>query len=233
MALLKAFIILTCVALYGCNKTDDVEERVTSTTSPAPPSPVKDSPHDSRPVIVALGDSLSEGLGVDPALNFPSRLQTRLDGAGFKYKVVNMGISGDTTSGGLARLDYVLAAKPAVVILELGGNDGLRGVPATATKANLEAIIVKLKSSGAEVLLAGMTLPPNYGAEYVSKFEGIYTDLAKKHKLKLIPFLMEDIRSQIATKKGLMQGDGIHPTAAGHALIAETVFRSLQPMLHR
>ncbi|MEJ7606176.1 MAG: GDSL-type esterase/lipase family protein [Bryobacteraceae bacterium] len=121
--------------------------------------------------------------------------------------------------------------RPAVVVLELGGNDGLRGVPIASTRANLEAMIVKIKETGSEVLLAGMTLPPNYGPDYIKAFEEVYLDLARKHRLKLIPFLMEDIRTRLVANPDLMQRDGIHPSAAGHAVIAETVFRYLKPLL--
>ena len=187
---------------------------------------------DARRVIVAFGDSLSEGFGVEPGGSFPDQLQRRLDRDGLKYRVVNLGVSGDTTTGGWG-VDYAISFKPAVVILELGGNDGLRGLPISATKANLERIIVAFQKAGASVLLAGMTLPPNYGPEYIRQFEAAYRDLAAKYKLRLIPFLMQDIATQMATRKGLMQRDGIHPTAEGHKIIADTVFRFLQPLLQR
>jgi acyl-CoA thioesterase-1 len=184
-------------------------------------------------VIVAFGDSLSEGLGVETGFSFPDQLQKKLDKNGYKYHVVNLGVSGDTTTGGLGRLDYALSLKPSIVILELGGNDGLRGVPVASTKANLEKMIVASQKSGASVLLAGMTLPPNYGPDYVRDFEAAYKDLARKYKLRLIPFLMQDILAQLQSQPGLMQRDGIHPTARGHAIIADTVFRYLQPLITR
>ncbi len=186
-----------------------------------------------RPVIAVLGDSLAEGFGVETGKSFPDRLQGVLDKQGHDYRVVNLGISGDTTTGGLGRLQSVLKLQPAIVILELGGNDGLRGVPVTSTRANLDKMIEVLKKNGSAVLLAGMTLPPNYGSDYVSKFEGLYRTLAAKHKVVLIPFLMQDIVTRYVSTPNLMQRDGIHPTAAGQALIADTVYKYLKPMLKR
>lgn len=182
---------------------------------------------------MVLGDSLAEGFGVDPDKSYPSLLQRKLDEKGYRYRVVNQGISGDTTSGGLARLRSALDLQPEVLVLELGGNDGLRGVPVASTKANLENIITQTQAAGAQILLAGMTLPPNYGPDYIRAFEKIYKDLAEKYKLRLIPFLMEDIRSGILTNRRLMQPDGIHPSAEGQAIIAETVYRYLKPLLRQ
>jgi acyl-CoA thioesterase-1 len=140
--------------------------------------------------------------------------------------VINEGISGDTTTGGLARLDVVLSNKPDVVILELGGNDGLRGLPLEVTRSNLEQMIVAIQKSGAKVLLAGITLPPNYGQDYISRFEAIYRELASKYKTVLIPFLLEGV----ATRE-FMQPDGIHPTAEGNRRVAALVMKHLEPLL--
>jgi acyl-CoA thioesterase-1 len=186
---------------------------------------------DLRPNIVVLGDSIAEGYGVAQGNSFPDALQRRLDRSGFKYHVVNLGVSGDTTTGGLARLSHALSFKPQILVLELGGNDGLRGVPVPQTRANLEQMILRAKKAGAQVLLAGMTLPPNYGVDYIRGFEGMYKDLAAKYKVPLIPFLMSAIREQYEARPGLMQRDGIHPTAAGHELIADTVLQHLRAML--
>lgn len=188
---------------------------------------------DLRPTLVILGDSLAEGYGVADGKSFPDGIQRRLDRSGFKYRVVNLGVSGDTTTGGLGRLTYALSLKPRILVLELGGNDGLRGIPVARTKANLEQMIVKAQKQGAQVLLAGMTLPPNYGVDYIRSFENVYKDLASKYKTPLIPFLMSSIRDQFASNPGLMQRDGIHPTAAGHELIADTVMGYLKKMLRR
>jgi len=178
-------------------------------------------------VIVAFGDSLTAGYGVESGYSYPDFLQKELDRAGRKYRVMNSGVSGDTTSGGLARVGMVTALKPAIVILELGGNDGLRGLPLASTRANLDQMIVKLQKSGARVLLAGITLPPNYGPDYIKKFEGIYKDLAAKHKTPLIPFFLQGV----AGVPGMMQGDGIHPTRRGNEVVAKLVLGALKPLL--
>jgi acyl-CoA thioesterase I len=222
-------LIVTLLVAVGCTRSPEAVE--SRRQSDVPEHPVKPQQPDVRPVIVAFGDSLSEGLGVETGFSFPDQLQKKLDKNGYKYHVVNLGVSGDTTTGGLGRLDYALSLKPVVLILELGGNDGLRGVPVSSTKANLEKMIVASQQRGVSVLLAGMTLPPNYGPDYVREFESAYKDLAQKYKLRLIPFLMEDILAQLRAKPGLMQRDGIHPTAKGHAIIADTVFHYLQPLI--
>jgi acyl-CoA thioesterase I len=182
---------------------------------------------DNRRIIVAFGDSLTAGYGVETGLSYPDFLQKSLDQAAYRYRVVNAGISGDTTSGGLARVDSVTQLKPAIVVLELGGNDGLRGTPPSATRANLEQIILALQKSGARVILAGITLPPNYGPDYIKSFEAIYTDLAARHKLPLIPFLLQGV----AGVPGMMQPDGIHATVKGNEVVARLVMRSLKPLL--
>ena len=234
---LRWFLLcLTLLALAGCTRSpESAASEAVSAAPPASPANVPSRKNDAeaRPVIIAFGDSLSEGLGVEQGKSFPDQLQRKLEKNGYDYRVVNMGVSGDTTTGGLSRVAYALSMKPAVVILELGGNDGLRGVPVSSTKANLEKMIVQFQGAGAEVLLAGMTLPPNYGPQYIRAFESAYRDLAAKYKLRLIPFLMQDIATQLEATPGLMQRDGIHPTAEGHTVIAETVFRYLKPLIHR
>src|SRR5437588_11689425 len=203
-------LFLGAIFLIGCGQqkpdnTSRVEPEPRSTRSPS-------TQRDTRPVIAAFGDSLTAGYGVETGYSYPDFLQENLDAAGYKYHVVNAGISGDTTSGGLARVDSVTQLKPAVVILELGGNDGLRGTPLSATRANLEQIIAALRKSGARVVLAGITLPPNYGPDYIRAFEKIYTDLAAKYKLPLIPFLLQGA----VGVPGMMQADGIHATVKGN-----------------
>ncbi len=178
-------------------------------------------------MIVAFGDSLTAGLGVDPEASYPAVLERELAARGWRYRVVNAGISGDTTGGGLARVDSVLAYKPEIVILELGANDGLRGLPIETTRANLEQLIVALQGAGARVVLAGMKLPPNYGADYIRGFERIFIDLAGEHKTARIPFLLEDV----AARPGRMQADALHPNRAGHRIIAATVMKELETML--
>lgn len=166
----------------------------------------------AEPTIVAFGDSITEGFGVAPQSSYPAQLERALQARGFKGKVVNAGVSGDTTNNGLDRLPRVLAIQPHVVILELGGNDGLRGLPVASTQKNLDEMIAAFRKQGARVLLVGMTLPSNYGAAYVAQFEKVYTDLAAKHKIRLV-----SARSAaVLGGPGLMQQDGIHPTAAGY-----------------
>jgi acyl-CoA thioesterase-1 len=177
-------------------------------------------------VIVAFGDSLTAGFGADPGKSYPDFLQQELDRRGLRYRVVNGGISGETTTDALERLKTVTALKPAVAIVEFGGNDGLRGLPVSTTRSNLDQIVAGLKDSGAEVLLAGMTLPPNYGPDYIAAFQRVYSDLAAKDKVALIPFLLEGVAGT-----SRMQRDGLHPTADGNRLVAATVMRYLQPLL--
>jgi acyl-CoA thioesterase-1 len=206
---------------------------------PAPPAETASAPaaapaapQDDRPVILALGDSITAGFGVDVGSGWPELLQQLLDSAGYKYRVVNAGVSGDTSAGGLSRLEALLALKPRVLILELGGNDGLRGTPASSTRANLEEIIVTSRKAGATVLLAGMTLPGNYGPQYIAEFEKMYADLAAKHKLTLIPFRLESIGGAKGSE-GLMQRDGLHPSVEGHRRLAPHVLKHLEPVLEK
>jgi acyl-CoA thioesterase-1 len=195
---------------------------------PAPAASAKiESQPDSRPVIVAFGDSLTAGYGVETGLSYPDFLQKDLDHASRRYRVVNAGISGDTTSGGLSRLDTVTQLAPKIVILELGGNDGLRGLPLSTTRSNLEQIVEGLRKSGAQVVLAGITLPPNYGPDYIREFESIYKDVASKYKLPLLPFLLKGV----VGVPGMMQTDGIHATAAGNEVVAQLVLTTLRPLL--
>jgi acyl-CoA thioesterase-1 len=183
---------------------------------------------DTRPVIVAFGDSLTAGFGADTGKSFPDFLQKDLYQAGLHYRVVNAGVSGNTTSDGVERLSEILAYKPRITIVEFGGNDGLRGLPMVTTRGNLEQIIRALRDAGSAVIVAGMTLPPNYGPDYIRSFEQVYKDLADKYKVARIPFLLEGV----ATNPKLMQRDGIHATAEGNAIVASTVMRYLKPLLH-
>src|SRR5271157_5075214 len=181
---------------------------------------------DTRPVIVAFGDSLTAGHGLEPGQSYPDDLQKLLDQRGQRYRVVNQGISGDTTEGGLDRVRQALELKPAVVILELGANDGLRGLPLTLTRFNLARMIDLFHRGGAKVLLAGMTLPRNYGPDYVQGFEQVFRDLAREKHVALIPFLLEGV----ATDPRLMQPDAMHPNAEGTRRVAATVLRYLLPL---
>ena len=184
---------------------------------------------DDRPRIVAFGDSLTAGLGVAAEDSYPSQLQRKLDQDGFRYRVINAGVSGETTAGGLRRISWALKNRPQIVILELGANDGLRGLSLRDTKANLERIIQECRSASATVVLAGMKLPPNYGAEYTNGFESMYPALARKYHLVLIPFFLDGVAGSAL----LNQADGIHPTGEGYRLIVNKVFETVKPLLER
>jgi acyl-CoA thioesterase-1 len=183
---------------------------------------------DSRPRIVAFGDSLTAGFGVGADEAYPARLQRRLQEQGLHYRVINAGVSGDTTAGGLRRLDWVLKSRPEVVILELGANDGLRGLNLEQTKSNLERIIQRCQNASVTVVLAGMKLPPNYGADYTKGFEAMYPELARQYRLTLIPFFLDGV----AGSAELNQADGIHPTSEGYRIIADKVLETVKPLLH-
>ena len=184
---------------------------------------------DDRPRIVAFGNSWTAGLGVAAEDSYPSQLQRRLDQDGFQYRVINAGVSGDTTAGGLRRISWVLKSQPHIVILELGANDGLRGLSLRETKANLERIIQQCQSASVTVVLAGMKLPPNYGAEYTNGFESIYAALASQYHLVLIPFFLDGV----AGSTSLNQADGIHPTGNGYRIIVDKVMGTVRPLLDR
>jgi acyl-CoA thioesterase-1 len=186
------------------------------------------TPVSAQRVLVVFGDSLSAGHGLEAGQSFPDDLQRTLDKEGYKWHVVNLGIDGNTTEDGVARIESAVRLKPAVVLLELGGNDGLRGLPLKVTRKNLETMIVAFQQAGAKVVLAGMTLPPNYGPDYIKSFQQIYTDLAAKYKLKLIPFLLADI---ITPDLRYLQRDQIHPTAEGAAIVSGTVLKAVKPLL--
>ncbi len=179
------------------------------------------------PVILAFGDSLTAGFGVPEKENYPSRLQAMLKEQGYPHRVVNAGVSGDTTAGGVRRINWVLKHKPQIVILALGANDGLRGLPVAEMRANLQAIIDACVAQGARVLLAGMKVPPNYGEQYSEEFEAVFERLAEENDLTFLPFLLEGI----AAKREYTQADGIHPEGAGYAVVATQVWDHLQPML--
>jgi acyl-CoA thioesterase-1 len=183
---------------------------------------------EERPRIVAFGDSLTAGFGVAADEAYPARLQRRLQEEGLRYRVINAGVSGDTTAGGLRRVDWALKSRPEIVILELGANDGLRGLKLEETKANLERIIERCQDASVTVVLAGMKLPPNYGADYTKGFEAIYPELARRYRLTLIPFFLDGV----AGSASLNQADGIHPTSEGYRIITEKVLETVKPLLH-
>ena len=185
--------------------------------------------HAAERVIVAFGDSLTAGLGVTPEDSYPARLQAKLRAEGYAYRVVNAGSSGDTTAGGLRRVDWALKNRPDIVIIALGANDALRGQDLAGVRANLDAMVVRFQKAGARVLVAGMEVPPNYGARYAADLRRLYADVARQRKAAFMPFLLDGV----AGNPRLNQPDGIHPTAEGYRVVVEHLWPHLEPMLRR
>jgi acyl-CoA thioesterase I len=175
-------------------------------------------------VIVAFGDSLTAGVS---GKSYPEHLQDLLDKSPTPYRVDNQGVSGDTTTDGLARIENVVAAHPVLVLLEFGGNDGLRGIPVTSTQENLDQMVSTLKAAKIPLVLLGITLPPNYGPDYVKPFTAIFPSLAAKYKVPIMPFLL----LHVYRDPNLMQPDGIHPNSQGNQIVAQDVFHLIQPLL--
>jgi len=183
----------------------------------------------SERVIVAFGDSLTAGLGVPADQTYPARLGERLRREGYDYKVVNAGVSGDTTAGGLRRVDWALRLKPEIVILELGVNDALRGQKLTSVRANLEQLVTRFQDAGARVLVAGMRLPPNYGTPYAEDFYQLFGEVARARNAPHVPFFLEGV----GAIPRLNQPDGIHPTAEGYAIVVDRLWPYLVPLLRK
>lgn len=186
-------------------------------------------PKSAVKTILFFGNSLTAGYGLEPAQAFPALIQNKIDSLSIPYKVVNAGVSGETSSGGNSRISWILKQPVDVFILELGANDGLRGIPVAETKKNLQAIIdkVKAKYPGAKLVLAGMQVPPNMGQKYASDFQSIYPALAKQNNMILIPFLLQGVGGDVK----LNQQDGIHPNVEGAKIVAENVWKELQEVL--
>lgn len=220
-------VLLILPACGGEDGADPAERDHVSTPVQRDPAPADQT--DATPVVLFLGNSLAAGYGVQPEQAFPSLVQTKIDSAGLDFEVVNAGVSGDTSAGGLSRIDWLLDAPIAVLVLELGGNDGLRGLPPEVTRRNLQQIIDRTRERhpGARILLAGMQIPPNMGAGYAERFRDLFPSLARDNDIDLIPFLLEGVGGV----RGLNQPDGIHPTARGHRMIAEVVWTHLRPIL--
>ena len=180
-------------------------------------------------IIVAFGDSLTAGLGVTPDDSYPAQLQAKLHAEGYAYRVVNAGVSGDTTAGGLRRVDWALKSKPDVVIVALGANDALRGQDLASVRANLDGIVARFQKAGARVLVAGMEVPPNYGARYAADFRRLYVEVARKRGAAFMPFLLDGV----AGTPRLNQPDGIHPTAEGYRLVVDHLWPHVSPLLTR
>ena len=217
-------LLLTLLAA-GCH-ADTADTKTTAAVPAAAEAPAAKQ----QPTILFFGDSITAGLGVDPDEAYPALIENKVDSLHLPYAVVNAGLSGETSAGGKSRVNWVLSRQPVrVFVLELGGNDGLRGLPLADTRKNLQAIIdtVRQKAPQAKIVLAGMQIPPNMGPAYAADFKQLYADIATKNKLTLIPFLLENVGG-IAK---LNQADGIHPTPEGHKLVARTVWRTVQPLL--
>jgi acyl-CoA thioesterase-1 len=200
-------------------------------TAAAPPAGTQSSLDvaDSRPIIACFGDSLTAGLGIESASSYPADLQRLLDAAGYRYRVVNAGVSGDTTKDGLERITNVLAQRPQIVVLEFGGNDGLRGLPVDGTQKNLATMIQQLQHTGAKVALAGISLPAQYGSDYITRFNSMYPQLAHQFHLPLLPFILQDVYGV----DGDIQPDGVHPTAQGAKQVAANIEKLIHPMLKK
>jgi acyl-CoA thioesterase-1 len=183
----------------------------------------------AQQIIVAFGDSLTAGLGVTPDESYPAQLQAKLRAEGYSYRVVNAGASGDTTAGGLRRVDWALKNKPDIVIVALGANDALRGQDLTSVRANLDGIVARFQKAGARVLLVGMEVPPNYGDRYAADFRRVYAEVARKRGAALMPFLLDGV----AGNPRLNQGDGIHPTSEGYRIVVDRLWPHLAPLLSR
>lgn len=225
-ALLAPLVLLSVCILNGCssNKTPPTATR---SADPRPQSTTEKKTSVDAPLIVALGDSLTAGYGLQEGQSYPTLLQARLDQAGYNYRVVNAGVSGDTSAGGVRRIDWALKGDVKIVILELGANDGLRGQPPEAIRKNLAQIIEASQKRGAKVILAGMEALPNLGVDYTRDFRAVYPALAREYDIPLIPFFLIGV----AGNAELNQADGIHPNVRGTALVVDTVWQALEPLL--
>ncbi len=217
---------------FGCGKSNPpapgarLDTPSAAVPTPAPPASLID---DHRPVIVAFGDSLTAGFGTDPGQSYPDNLQRDLDARGYSYHVVNAGISGNTTKDGVDRLPDVLALHPAIAIVAFGGNDGLRGIPIVDSRRNLTTIVQTLLRAHIRVILGGITLPPNYGQDYIAQFNQTYAMLAHTDHIPLLPFLLQGVYGV----PGSMQADGIHATAQGNQQVARNLLPLLLPLLRK
>ncbi|BCS33951.1 hypothetical protein TBR22_A31790 [Luteitalea sp. TBR-22] len=223
----RAFLGLSLVALAAGCAREAAPERTAE--APAAPPSAAPPPTASRPRVVALGDSLTAGLGLTPEQAWPTLVQQKIDKAGLDVEVVNAGVSGDTTAGGLRRLDWALDGDVRVLVLELGANDGLRGLPVGQMKENLSQMIRTAQARHISVLLCGMEAPPNFGPAYTREFRQAFRDLADEHDVAFLPFFLDGV----AGNAGLNQADGIHPNEEGTRRVADLVWRALQPLLTR
>ena len=220
---------LFALALTACNSNSSPETAKAPAATAAAPAVGQPAATTGKKRLLFFGNSLTAGYGVEPDEAFPALIGDKIDSLKLNYEVINAGLSGETTAGGRSRVGWILRRPVDVFVLELGGNDGLRGLPLTATRENLQGIIdtVRRRSPNAQIVLAGMQIPPNMGQAYATDFKAIYQEIATKNHLVLIPFLLEGVGGD----RKLNQADGIHPTPAGHRIVARTVFAILQPLL--
>jgi acyl-CoA thioesterase-1 len=225
------FVAMTGMACDGAPAADPADRAAAVAPQPAPTAapaaPATSTPVPAARRIVILGDSLTAGLGLPADQAYPALLQTRLDARSAGWQVVNAGVSGDTSAGGLRRLDWSLDGGAAIVVIALGGNDALRGLPAADLARNLDAAVQQAQAAGARVILAGMEAPPNTGPEYTRAFRAVYPAIASSRGATLVPFLLDGV----AGIETLNQADGIHPNQAGARLVADTVWRVLEPVV--
>lgn len=218
---------LSLLVLAGCGAGDRGSGAARDTGARRTASGSTDTTQ--RPVVLFLGTSLTAGLGLDPEEAYPALIQRKLDSAGIGWRAVNAGLSAETSAGALRRLEWLLSDPPRVVVVETGANDGLRGLDVDSTRANLEAIIatIRTRDSTIRIVLAGMEAPPNLGPRFTARFRAIYPQLARRHGLALIPFLLDGVGGV----DSLNQSDGIHPNARGQEIVAANVWRTLEPVL--
>lgn len=222
---LTSVLICLMAALAACG--GNANDTTTSKPEQTPVAVPDDGTEPARPKIVALGDSLTAGLGLLEQQAYPALVQRKLDAEGYDFEMVNAGVSGDTTAGGLRRLDWALEGDVRVLIVALGANDGLRGLSVGEMKKNLGTIVGRAQDKGIVVILAGMEAPPNYGPEYTAGFRQAYQDVAREQRVLFLPFLL----AKVAGLSDLNQGDGIHPNAAGAAIMADSLWGVLRPVL--
>ena len=223
---LRAFVVVVGVTAVACSQSESV---TTPRVAAAPAAAPVAAQVAARPRIIFLGDSLTAGYGLDLEQSVPSLIQKHLDAEGYKYEVVNAGVSGDTSAGGLRRLEWSLDGDVRILVIELGANDGLRGLPVAGMKQNLKTIIGKARDRGIEVLLTGMEAPPNYGPAYTSDFRRAFRDLAAEERVAFMSFYLDGV----AGNPSLNIADGMHPNPAGARIVEANLWQALRPMLRR
>jgi acyl-CoA thioesterase-1 len=215
--LVSFLLIGSLCACFGCEK-----ELIGAPLPAPPPTPAPQS-------LVCFGDSITAGYGLPSGDSYPDFLQRKLDAAGYHYKVINRGTSGATTKDAVTDLHSIVLLHPALVVVEFGGNDGLRGLPLAETRRNLDQVLTTLEAAHIKILLAGITLPPNYGPDYIREFEKVFYELADQHHVAFVPMIYVGLIHQ----QGVIQADGIHPTAKGSNIIADTLMGTLKPLLKK